>query len=106
MKKIGILGSTGSIGRSCLSVVRDSGGRYRVASLAGGENVSLMAEQVREFQPAFVSMASEKSADALCKELRSNGTGRLPEIDYGPEAIKQAATLPEVDVVLSAAVGV
>src|SRR5262249_47558272 len=45
-------------------------------------------------------------ADALCKELRSNGTGRLPEIDYGPEAIKQAATLPEADVVLSAAVGV
>src|ERR1051325_7067266 len=106
MKRIVILGSTGSIGRSCLSVVRESHGRYGIASLAGGENVSQMAEQVREFQPVYVSMASEKSANALCKELRDNGTSRLPEIDYGAEAIKRAATLPEVDVVLSGAVGV
>ena len=106
MKRIAILGSTGSIGKSCLSIVRDESERYGVASLAGGENVATMAEQVREFQPAFVSMANEKAADTLCKELRSNGTTRIPEIAYGPEAIKQAATLPEADVVLSAAVGV
>ena len=106
MKRIAILGSTGSIGKSCLSVVRDEPNRYGVASLAGGENVVAMAEQVREFHPAFVSMANGKAADALCKELRGSGATPIPQIDYGPEAIKQAATLPEADVVLSAAVGV
>ena len=106
MKNIGILGSTGSIGRSCLSLVSDAPERYRVASLAAGENVSMMAGQVREFHPSYVSMATEKAADALCKELRRNGATHIPEIGYGPEAIKQAATLDGVDLVLSAAVGV
>jgi len=106
MKSIGILGSTGSIGRSCLSLVADAPERYRVASLAAGENVSLIAEQVRQFRPAFVSMANERAADALCKELRRNGNSALPQIAHGPEAIRQAATLDEVDVVLSAVVGI
>ncbi|MBI3933635.1 MAG: 1-deoxy-D-xylulose-5-phosphate reductoisomerase [Acidobacteria bacterium] len=106
MKHIGILGSTGSIGRSCLQVVAEAPERYRVASLAAGENVSLLAEQVRQFRPAFVSLATEKAADALCKELRRNGAAHLPQIGFGPEAIKQAATLEEAGIVLSAAVGV
>jgi len=106
MKNIGIVGSTGSIGKSCLGVIRDARERYRVASLAAGENVSLMAEQVREFLPSYVCMATKSAADALCKQLRNSGGGRIPEIGYGPEAIKQVATLEEVDIVLSAAVGV
>jgi 1-deoxy-D-xylulose-5-phosphate reductoisomerase len=106
MKNIGILGSTGSIGTSCLKVVEDHPERYRIASLAAGENVAVMAEQVRKFQPFFVCMATESAADALCKELRRSGGVKIPEIAHGPEAIKQAATLNEVDIVLSAAVGV
>ena len=106
MKKIGILGSTGSIGRSCLKVVADAPDRYRVASLAAGENVSLLAEQVRQFHPSFVSLANQRAAEALCNELRKSSHSRIPEISYGPEGIKQAATLDEVDVVLSAVVGV
>ena len=106
MKQISILGSTGSIGRSCLKVIADAPDRYRVASLAAGENVALIAEQVRQFRPSFVSLANERAADALCKELRRNGSTYLPEISHGPEAIKQAATLDQVDVVLSAVVGV
>ena len=89
-----------------MKVVADDRERYRVASLAAGENVSLMAEQVREFQPSYVCMATKSAADALCKELRKSSGARIPEIGFGPEAIKQAATLDEVDVVLSAAVGV
>ncbi|MBI2818978.1 MAG: 1-deoxy-D-xylulose-5-phosphate reductoisomerase [Acidobacteria bacterium] len=106
MKNIGILGSTGTIGRSCLKVIADAPDRYRVASLAAGENVALIAEQVRRFRPSFVSLANERAAEALCKELRRNGSTYLPEISHGPEAIKQAATLDQVDVVLSAVVGI
>jgi len=106
MKHIGILGSTGSIGTSCLKVVEDHPERYRITSLAAGENVAVMADQVRQFHPSFVCMATEAAADALCKELRKSGGVKIPEIAYGPEAIKQAATLGEVDIVLSAAVGV
>jgi 1-deoxy-D-xylulose-5-phosphate reductoisomerase len=106
MKTLCILGSTGSIGKSCLSVVGKLPNRYRVASLTAGKNVALAAEQVRHFQPAFVSMASERAADALCKELRRAGTSRVPEIGFGSEGLVQAATLDEVDVVLSAVVGV
>ncbi|HWP84204.1 MAG TPA: 1-deoxy-D-xylulose-5-phosphate reductoisomerase [Terriglobia bacterium] len=106
MKRLSILGSTGSIGRNCLSLVWEFPNRYEVASLAAGENVALLAEQVRQFHPAFVSVASERAADALCKELRRHGGTKIPEIGHGSRGIEQAATLEQVDVVVSAVVGV
>ncbi|MBI4459769.1 MAG: 1-deoxy-D-xylulose-5-phosphate reductoisomerase, partial [Acidobacteria bacterium] len=58
MKKIGNLGSTGSIGRSCLSVVAEHPEQFQVVSITAGENAALMAEQVIATKPAFVSMAT------------------------------------------------
>jgi 1-deoxy-D-xylulose-5-phosphate reductoisomerase len=106
MKRIGILGSTGSIGRSTLSVVRDSPDRFQVVSLTAGENVGLMVDQVLEMKPAFVSMATVDAANELRSRLREKGSQQLPEITHGPRGMKLAATLPEVDVVLSSTVGV
>jgi 1-deoxy-D-xylulose-5-phosphate reductoisomerase len=106
MKTIGILGSTGSIGRSCLAVVEAHPERFRVGSLTAGENFSLLAQQVQQFRPALVSMATDKAADQLRAELQRLGLSQLPEIVTGREGMRQAATLPEVDVVLSSTVGV
>ena len=106
MKTIGILGSTGSIGRSCLAVVAAHPERFRVGSLTAGENSTLLAEQVRQFCPALVSMSNEKAANALRAQLLQTGVAPLPEIVVGRDGMRQAATLPEVDVVLSATVGV
>ena len=106
MKNLGILGSTGSIGRNCLKVVADFPERFQVVSLTAGENAELMAQQVLEARPAFVSMATEKAANRLRSLLRQAGCNGVPEISYGPEAMKKATTLPEVDLVLSSTVGV
>ncbi|HXV73243.1 MAG TPA: 1-deoxy-D-xylulose-5-phosphate reductoisomerase, partial [Sphingomonadales bacterium] len=106
MKKIGILGATGSIGTSCLDVVRDSPDRFRVVTMTAGENVEKMAEQVAAFAPALVSMATAQAADRLCERLRDLGCKSFPEIVFGPGGMKQAATLSEVDVVVSSTVGV
>jgi len=106
MKRIGILGATGSIGTSCLDVVRNSPHRFRVLTMTAGENVEKMAEQVVAFEPALVSMATEQAANRLCERLRELGCKSFPEIAFGPDGMKQAATLPEVDVVVSSTVGV
>src|SRR5690242_20260695 len=105
MKTIGILGSTGSIGRSCLAVVEAHPERFRVGSMTAGENSGLLAKQVQKFHPLLVSMANEEAANALRSELVALGVSKLPEIVVGREGMRQAATLPEVDVVLSSTVG-
>lgn len=106
MKRLSILGSTGSIGCSTLRVVADCADRFCVVSLTAGENVDRMAEQVMAFQPAFVSLATEKAAHLLRSRLSELGCRSVPEIAFGPEGMKTAATLPEVDLVLSSTVGV
>ncbi len=106
MKRLSILGSTGSIGTSCLEIVSDCPHRYWALSLTAGENFEKMARQVIAFRPAFVSMATERAANQLRARLGELGCKSLPEIAFGPEGMRQAATLPEVDVVLSATVGV
>jgi len=106
MKRLGILGSTGSIGRNCLSVVADHPDRFRVVSLTAGQNANLMAEQVMAVQPVLVSMADETAARQLCERLREAGYRNIPEISYGRQGMIEASTLPEVDMVLSSTVGV
>ena len=106
MKRLGILGSTGSIGRSCLSVVGENRSRFQIVSMTAGENAELMARQVLEVQPAFVSMATEQVANDLRARLREAGAKSIPEISFGPEGMKKASTLPEVDLLLSSTVGV
>jgi len=106
MKRIGILGSTGSVGRTCLQVVAEQPDKFQVVSLTAGKNAALMAEQVLAFRPAFVSMATEAAAHQLRQYLQQAGCRSLPEIGFGPEGMKTAATLPELDLVLSSTVGI
>jgi len=110
MKRIAILGSTGSIGRQCLNVVDSLPGSFEVVSLAAGSNVKLAAEQAARYRPKIVSVATEKAASELCeavKARRSGGASQpLPEILFGAEGIERVATHPDADTVLSAAVGV
>ena len=106
VKRIAILGSTGSIGRACLQVVAEWPEQFRIVSLTAGQNVALLAEQIMAFKPAFVSMATEEAADLLHKRLKESGCNSIPQIAHGAEGMKTAATLPEVDLVLSSTVGV
>lgn len=105
MKQIGILGSTGSIGTSTLSVIEQHPDRFRVASLAGGCNVDALFDQCVRWRPAAVSMATEKLADQLRQRLRSAGVSPI-EVVHGTAGTVRVATLPEVDFVVSAIVGV
>ncbi len=106
MKRISILGSTGSIGRQCLSVVDALPGRFEVVALAAGSNVALAAEQVTRHCPRVVSMGTESAARELCAMLGHRGGGDTLEILFGPEGIERVATHPEAETVVSAAVGV
>jgi len=105
MKRIAILGSTGSIGRQCLSVVDSLPGRFEVVSLAAGSNVALAAEQVARHRPKVVSVQTEAGAAELRDRLRALESP-LPEILFGAEGIERVATHPEAETVVSAAVGV
>lgn len=105
MKQIAILGSTGSIGTSTLSIVGRYPERYRVASLVAGKNVDLAFEQCVRWRPLVASMATPKLAEHLAARLRSSGITGI-EVVHGTEGSTRAATLPEVDFVVSAIVGV
>jgi 1-deoxy-D-xylulose-5-phosphate reductoisomerase len=105
LKQICILGSTGSIGQSTLSIVESYPERFSIASLAAGRNVEVALEQCLRWHPALLSVATEELADSLRVRLRGQGhTGT--EVVYGTAGTVAAATLPEVDFVVSAIVGV
>jgi 1-deoxy-D-xylulose-5-phosphate reductoisomerase len=110
MKRIAILGSTGSIGRQTLDVVDAHPGKFEVVALAAGSNVELAAEQVAKHHPKVVSVGSEAAARELCATLeqRRRRDKNLPhlEILFGPEGIERVATHPDAEMVVSAAVGV
>jgi 1-deoxy-D-xylulose-5-phosphate reductoisomerase len=114
MKKVAILGSTGSIGRQSLRVVESLPGRFEVVALAAGSNISLVAEQIERHQPKLVSAGTEAAAAELREMLKSGSTRErecskeraAPEIVFGPEGIERVATHPEAELVISAAVGV
>jgi 1-deoxy-D-xylulose-5-phosphate reductoisomerase len=109
MKRIAILGSTGSIGRQCLSVVDSLPGRFEVVAIAAGSNIALAAEQTARHRPKLVSVAGEEGAKQLraaLKLLRPPASVPEPEIVFGAEGIERVATHLDADTVLSAAVGV
>jgi 1-deoxy-D-xylulose-5-phosphate reductoisomerase len=105
MKRISILGSTGSIGRQCLSVTDSLPGRFEIVALAAGSNIALAAEQVVRHRPKIVSVATEAGARKLC-DMLSGSRQPAPEILFGPEGIERVATHPDAELVVSAAVGV
>ncbi|HEX4544265.1 MAG TPA: 1-deoxy-D-xylulose-5-phosphate reductoisomerase [Candidatus Acidoferrum sp.] len=106
MKQLSILGSTGSIGRQCLSVVESLPGRFGVVALAAGANLEELIGQIERHQPEVVSVADSNRADELSRLLREKGIARKPEIHYGREGMLAVGTHAKADIVVSAAVGV
>src|SRR5271169_1668720 len=106
MKRIAILGSTGSIGRSTLKIVEAYPERFAVVSMAAGGNVELAFEQARRWHPKIVSMASAEAADHLHDKLKRVGLGHAIEVAYSSPGTVKVATHPEADFVVSAIVGV
>ncbi|MGC2247663.1 MAG: 1-deoxy-D-xylulose-5-phosphate reductoisomerase [Terriglobales bacterium] len=105
MKRIAILGSTGSIGRSTLSIVESYPDRFEVATLAAGLNLDSVYEQILRWKPRVVSVASEADAAVLRAKLHANGSSQT-EVLHGAAGAVRVATHPEVDFVVSAIVGV
>jgi 1-deoxy-D-xylulose-5-phosphate reductoisomerase len=105
MKRIAILGSTGSIGRSTLSVVESFPDRFQVVTLAAGRNLELALQQAKRWRPRVISVASESDATALKAKLESSGISGV-EVTWGPAGNVRVATYPDVDFVVSAIVGV
>jgi len=105
MKHIAILGSTGSIGRSTLSVVESYPERFQVVSLAAGRNVRVAFEQARRWKPRLLSISTEVDAEILRSHLQTAGMKGI-EVVHGPAGTVRVATHPEVDFVVSAIVGV
>jgi 1-deoxy-D-xylulose-5-phosphate reductoisomerase len=105
MKRIAILGSTGSIGRSTLSVAESYPERFQIVALAAGANVDATFEQAIRWRPRVVSMAAEADADALRARLKKNGLGEI-DVAHGAAGTVRVATHPEVEFVVSAIVGV
>jgi len=102
MKNISLLGSTGSIGRNVLEVVRQFPGRFRIVGLAAGANGRLLREQIEAFNPEKVSIGDAKLAGELAQSLPP---GWSEKILTGKEGNVAVATLPEADTVISAIVG-
>lgn len=100
MKKISILGSTGSIGSQTLDVVRHHPDRYQVVALAAGSNWSLLLEQIQEFQPKLVSVSDRETAEKLRMEVPNE-----VKVLYGEEGLIEAAAHTEAEFVVSAVVG-
>ncbi len=105
MKRIAILGSTGSIGRSTLRVAESYPDRFQIVALAAGSNLEVAFEQARQWRPRVLSIASEKDAEALRLRLKKDGLVNI-EVVHGPAGTVRVATHAEVDFVVSAIVGV
>jgi 1-deoxy-D-xylulose-5-phosphate reductoisomerase len=99
--RVGILGSTGSIGRSALAVADAHPDRLEIVALAAGENAGLLAEQAARYRPRLVGIASESGRVELMRRLGAGG----PTVLAGPESLVAVATHPDVDIVLCASSG-
>ena len=105
MKKLAILGSTGSIGHSTLSICESFPDRYQIVSLAAGRNIDTAFAQCLRWRPKVISMATEELAATLVSRLKAEGITGI-EVVHGTAGSVYVATLPEVDFVVSAIVGV
>lgn len=97
---VSILGSTGSIGRQSLDIIRRLPG-IRVAALTAGTNVERMAQQCREFSPKLAVMATQEAAQALAERIKG-----LPiRVNFGEAGLMEAASMADADCVITAVVG-
>jgi len=102
VKRLAILGSTGSIGRSALAVVDAHPSRLEVVALAAGENAALLADQVRRYRPEVAAMATSEGADRLRAACGAGGSTRMTG---GAEGLIAVATHPSADIVICASAG-
>jgi 1-deoxy-D-xylulose-5-phosphate reductoisomerase len=102
VKRIAILGSTGSIGRSALAVVDAHPSRLQVVALAAGDNATLLADQMRRYRPELVAMASGEGLDRLRVACGSDCHAKM---SAGAEGLVAVATHPAVDIVICASAG-
>src|SRR3954464_3161071 len=105
MKSIAILGSTGSIGHSTLSIVESFPDRFQVATLAAGNNLDVVFAQACRFHPKVVSVSNEENAARLRSKLLEQGLANI-EVVQGTAGTVRVATDADVDFVVSAIVGV
>jgi 1-deoxy-D-xylulose-5-phosphate reductoisomerase len=105
LKRLAILGSTGSIGKSTLSIAEQFPERYSIAALAAGRNVDAAFAQAQRWRPRLVSMATEELAAQLTARLKQAGLSGI-EVVHGTPGTVACSTLPEADFVVSAIVGV
>lgn len=101
VKKIALLGSTGSIGRQALEVIEELGPGYRVVALAAGSNDRLLAEQIRRFRPELAALNDHEAAARLTGPVK----GIPCKIEAGKEGQIKAATWETADLVVMAQVG-
>lgn len=101
VKKISVIGSTGSIGRQTLEIARAYPDKIKVVALAAGSNATLLTEQVREFRPQIAALSDESKV----AELRENLAGLGVEVVSGLEGMVTCATLPEAEIIVTAVSG-
>jgi 1-deoxy-D-xylulose-5-phosphate reductoisomerase len=106
MKKLSILGSTGSIGRQTLAVVESLPGQFQVVALTAGRNLQELAAQIERHRPEVVSVGAAELVDELARRVREKGIAPLPEIMHGRAGMLMVGTHGQADMVVSAAVGV
>jgi 1-deoxy-D-xylulose-5-phosphate reductoisomerase len=105
VKQIAILGSTGSIGTSTLSICEQFPERYRPVALASGSNIEAAFAQAKQWRPELISIATAELADALRARLKADGVTGV-EVVHGTAGTVAVATHPAVEFVVSAIVGV
>ena len=101
MKRLAVLGSTGSIGVNALDIAGKFENEFKVIALSAGTNIRLLREQIERFEPKVVSVLNEALANTLQEEISPKKT----EVLFGVEGLIQIASLPEIDLVVSALVG-
>ncbi|MCG8542532.1 MAG: 1-deoxy-D-xylulose-5-phosphate reductoisomerase [Clostridia bacterium] len=101
MKKISILGSTGSIGTQTLEVIRNNPDYFKVIAISGNNNTDLLLQQIEEFKPKYVAVFDEKNA----KEVRDKTSSSKVKILHGIEGLNEISVLDEVDILVTSVVG-
>lgn len=104
MKRLAVVGSTGSVGQNTLRVVEHLSGRFRIFALAANSAVDRLAEQTAAFHPAVVAITDASRVGEFRDRCRRQGTA-IPEVVTGEAGLRQIASASEVDIVVSAAVG-
>jgi len=105
MKKLTVLGSTGSIGLNTLDIIRQFPQKFRIEALSCRNSIESLSEQIKEFKPRLVCVDTAKQASELRESFRSGNSCPETEFVWGTEGLKQISSDPEVDLVVAGIVG-